>query len=121
MDKTFYKLEQFIDKEGRTVMTLTEKNDSAPNEFVGKAFVKSPKGGIPVEFPIKEVANVTEAFEKFDEAIDAFAEEKRKEYEASQEDNGETKAEALPESEQEIVDPDDITSPEGKIIYRKPS
>ena len=25
MDKTFYKLEQFIDKEGRTVMTLTEK------------------------------------------------------------------------------------------------
>ena len=83
-----FKIQDYVSAEGKSVRELIDDVNNV-SYFVGQAALQKrmmmPNGeqaiqSFPIEFPI-DAKNVSEAYEKFDEAVNFFVEEQKKESE----------------------------------------
>lgn len=72
MSKDIYKVETFIDKNGRNISKIVNiENNSF--EYYGNAIVEIDESKVPVQFPLENSSlSIQECFEKFDEILTNF-------------------------------------------------
>ena len=75
---SIYKVFSYTDDANRTVIERLPLKESSPALYIGSVIIKTEKGVFPIEFEIKE-DTVEKCFEKFDDTLKAFVEEKRRE------------------------------------------
>lgn len=92
MIKQIDTIERYVDMESNArvdiiLPQLTQDGKEIPEadieaQYVGSAMIGSPDGQqqMPIQFQIKEVADIDEAFEKFQESAEARLEEMEQEY-----------------------------------------